>query len=53
MGGREELTRVFGMWLELSADREILTLLELVTEALRRRGYTVSPEVRPPEPKTL
>jgi len=49
MGLREDLQRIFEPWLIWSKDEEILVLLELVVTALRRRGYTVSHEVRPPE----
>jgi len=45
---REEVERVFRLWLELSEDREILLLLELVERTLRDRGYTVRIQVEPP-----
>ena len=38
---REEVERIFRLWLELSEDQEILFLLELVEGTLRNRGYTV------------
>ena len=38
---REEVERVFRLWLELSEDSEILVLLDLVERTLRDRGYTV------------
>jgi len=52
MGKRhQDVHRVFQTWLELSEDEEILILKELAAAELKRRGYTVSQEVRPPEPK--
>ena len=45
---REEVERVFKLWLELSEDQEILVLLELVERTLRDRGYTVRIQVEPP-----
>ncbi len=45
-----EIERIFGPWLTWSRDEEVLALLEAVVSALRRRGYTVSQEVRQPEP---
>lgn len=52
MGKRhQDVHRVFQTWLELSEDEEILTLKELAVAELKRRGYTVSQEVRPPERK--
>ncbi|MEK7220659.1 MAG: hypothetical protein AAB253_05635 [candidate division NC10 bacterium] len=47
---REEVERVFKLWLELSEDWEILALLELVERALRARGYSVRIQVEPPPP---
>ncbi len=38
---KAELERTFGTWLDLARDEEVLVLLDLVREALRRRGYTV------------
>ncbi len=38
---REEVERVFRLWLELSEDGEILALLELLERTLRERGYRV------------
>ncbi len=38
---RADLERTFRAWLDLSRDEEVLALLDLVREALRRRGYTV------------
>ena len=45
---REEVERVFRLWLELSEDQEILLLLELVERTLRERGYTVRIQVEAP-----
>jgi len=50
MDVRREIERIFGPWLAWSRDEEVLALLAAVVSALRRRGYTVSQEVRPPEP---
>lgn len=47
---REEVERIFRLWLDLSEDQEILSLLELVEQALRQRGYTVRIEAHPPSP---
>ncbi len=43
---KETLDRVFGTWLRLSKDDEILALLGLVERELRRRGYTVKLEIQ-------
>ncbi len=49
---REDIERVFQTWLDLSSVQELLWLLELVEEALRRRGYPVQrEEPRPWRPK--
>ncbi len=38
---RADLEQTFSGWLEWSRDDEIFALLDLVREALERRGYTV------------
>lgn len=40
-----EIERIFGPWLEWSQDEEVLALLEVVVNALRRRRYRVGYEV--------
>lgn len=45
---REEVERVFRLWLELSEDGEIVALLELVERTLRERGYSVRIQLEPP-----
>ncbi len=45
---REEVERVFKLWLELSEDWEIVALLELVERTLRARGYGVRIQLEPP-----
>ncbi len=47
------LERTFGTWLALSRDDEILALLDLVREALERRGYVCAIAARkiPPAAK--
>ena len=40
------LERTFGTWLDLSRDDEILALLDLVREALERRGYVCAVATR-------
>jgi hypothetical protein len=47
----DDVYRIFKIWLELSSAEEITTLLDLVLAELRTRGYTVTCEVRPPEPQ--
>ena len=42
------MERVFRLWLELSEDREILLLLDLVERTLWERGYTVRIQVEAP-----
>lgn len=37
--------RLFGIWLELSRDEELLALLALLQRDLRRRGYSISVEL--------
>lgn len=46
MGLRDEIERIFGLWLEWSDDEEILALLDLVVATLRQRTYQVSYDVR-------
>lgn len=45
---RDDVYRIFGLWLELSSGPEILILLDLVLAELRKRGYTATHEIRPP-----
>ncbi len=45
MSLKQEIERIFGPWLEWSRDEEVLALLEVVVDALRRRRYRVSYEV--------
>ncbi len=49
MSNREGVYRAFAVWLEMSLDREVITVLELVAQELKRRGYTVTYEAKPPE----
>jgi len=44
----EKMERVFGGWLRWSRDAEVLQLLDLVADQLRRRGFTVTLTVQPP-----
>jgi len=48
----EKLERVFGGWLRWSRDAEVLGLLDLVVSQLRRRGFSVTLTVQPPQPGT-
>ena len=48
----KDVEHVFGIWLELARDQEILSLLELVQRELKRRGYSVRCEVQPPKRDT-
>jgi len=42
----KDVERAFRAWLDLSRDEEVLFLFDLVQSALRRRGYSVTCEVR-------
>ncbi len=41
----QAVERLFGIWLDLSRDEELLILLALVQRYLGRRGYHVSVEI--------
>lgn len=45
-----EMERIFGTWVKLSKDEEILALLELLVSELRRRQHEVLYNVQPPKP---
>ena len=49
---KRDVEQVFGIWLELARDQEILYLLELVQQELKRRGYRVRYEVQSPKRDT-
>ena len=45
MARLQELERLFGTWLELSKDKDLLALLALIQHRLRQRGFDVSVEI--------
>jgi len=45
----KDVEQLFGDWLELAREREVLSLLDLVQQELKRRGYSVRCEVQPPK----
>ncbi len=47
---KREVERIFGTWVKLSKDVEILALLELLVSELRKRQHEVVYDVRPPKP---
>jgi hypothetical protein len=44
-----EMERIFGTWVRLSRDEEILALLELLVGELKRRQYEVVCNAQPPK----
>lgn len=52
MSLKQEIERVFGLWLFWSEDDEILALLDLIRATLKQRGYEVRCDVKRTNPNT-